>query len=143
MQEIDEQKYCPECGASEQEGFDCWGQLGALIAWEYDDPELLEEHFKTVTCYNLQHPAMFQDIAIEGLRQVFIEHLDNGLPISEIRKRMGKLGEGTNRVKKKEHEQTKTFHNWPMIIDKVYIPGQPEGAAQRVRDWAKSIRKEL
>ncbi|MDF2556775.1 MAG: hypothetical protein K0R71_603 [Bacillales bacterium] len=143
MQNSIEQKICPECGAPEQEGLDCWGQLGGLISWEYDDPDLLAEHFKTVACYNMQHPAMFQDNALEGLKQVFIEHLDNNLPISEIRKRMGKANEGTNRVLKKEHEREMVLRNWPMTIDKVYIPGQPEGAAQRVRDWAKSIRSEL
>lgn len=143
MKEKIERKVCPECGASEQEGLECWGQLGVLIAWEYDDPELLAEHFKTVACYNLQHPAMFQDNAIEGLKQVFIDHLDNNLPISEIRKRVGKANEGSNRVLKKEHEREPILRNWPMTINKVYIPGLPKGAAQRVRDWAKSIRNEL
>jgi hypothetical protein len=143
MCESIEQKVCTECGASEQEGLNCWGQLGALIAWEYDDPELLAEHFKTVASYNLQHPAMFQDSAIEGLRQVFIEHHDHALPISEIRKRMGKTNEGSNRVLKKEHERTPVLRKWPMTIDKIYIPGHPDNAAQRVRDWAKSIRSEL
>ncbi|MDF2535362.1 MAG: hypothetical protein K0R18_1521 [Bacillales bacterium] len=143
MCESIEQKVCLECGAPEQERLNCWGQLGALIAWEYDDPELLAEHFKTVASYNLQHPAMFQDNALEGLRQVFCEHLDHGLPISEIRKRIGKLGEGTNRVLKKENERTPFLRHWPMTIDKVFIPGHPDGAAQRVRDWAKSIRNDL
>ena len=143
MHESIKLKICPECGAPEQEGLNCWGQLGSIIAWEYDDPELLAEHFKSVACYNLQHPAMFQDNTLEGLQEVFIQHLDHGLPISEIRKRMGKLGEGTNRVLKKEHERTPILRNWPMTIDKVYIPGNPEGAAQRVREWAKRIRSEL
>lgn len=143
MQEANEQKNCPECGAPEQEGLDCWGQLGALITWEYDDPELLAEHFKTVACYNLQHPAMFQDNAIEGLKKVFMDHLDNNLPISEIRKRVGKAYDGTNRVLKREQERNPVIRIWTITIDKIYTPGKPEGAAQRVRDWANSIRSEL
>jgi len=30
-----------------------------------------------------------------------------------------------------------------MTIADVYIPGKPEGAAERVRKWAASIKKEL
>ncbi|HEY0736847.1 MAG TPA: DUF5946 family protein [Herpetosiphonaceae bacterium] len=51
----------PECGGSTVDGLTCWEQLGALIAWEYDDPELAAEHFLTVAAYNLQHPAQFTD----------------------------------------------------------------------------------
>lgn len=52
---------CPECGARRVEGMTCWEQLGMIIAWEADDPELLAEHFLTVATYNLQHPAQFTD----------------------------------------------------------------------------------
>jgi hypothetical protein len=63
--------------------------LGGIIAWEYQDSELLGEHFLTVASYNLQHPAQFTDAALAGLRAVFIERLDHGLAIAEIRRRDG------------------------------------------------------
>jgi len=72
---------CPECGAPKANGLNCWEMLGMLIAWEYDDPELRAEHFLTVACYNLQHPAQFTDATLAGLRAVFIERLDQGLAL--------------------------------------------------------------
>lgn len=44
--------------------------------------------FKTVASYNLQHPSQFADNVLVELRTVFIEHLDNGLFIMEMRKRL-------------------------------------------------------
>ncbi len=40
---------CPECGAPVVDGLTCWEQLGLLIAWEFQDPELQAEHFLTVS----------------------------------------------------------------------------------------------
>ncbi|MCB0185693.1 MAG: hypothetical protein KDE31_15605, partial [Caldilineaceae bacterium] len=55
---------------------DCRGQLGAMIAWEWQDPELMAQHFLTIASYNLQHPAQFTAEALAGLREQFIDHLD-------------------------------------------------------------------
>lgn len=134
---------CPECGASWANGMDCWEQLGWLLGWEADDPELLAEHFVTVSCYNLQHPAQFTDEALAGLCAAFIEHLDHGLPVPEIRRRNARTYEGSKRVRKPEAERRPVLRRWPMTIADVYIPDHPEGAAQRVRDWAAAIRSEL
>ncbi len=88
----------PECGAPLVDGLSCWEMLGGLIAWEAQDPELLAEHFLTVASYNLQHPAQFTDAAITGLRAIFIEHLDHGLAIVEIRRRMRRTLTGGTRA---------------------------------------------
>src|SRR5690349_1158418 len=96
---------CPECGAPIVDGMNCWEMLGALIAWEYDDPELLAEHFLTVACYNLQHPAQFTETALAGLQSVFVEHLDHGLSIDAIRRRVGEASKGATRVRKPEAER--------------------------------------
>lgn len=44
----------------------CWEQIGGIIALEYDYLELFAEHFKTVACYNLQHPAQFTNGIYSG-----------------------------------------------------------------------------
>lgn len=137
------QTHCPECGAPAIDGMSCWEQLGLLIAWEYDDVELQAEHFLTVASYNLQHPAQFTSTALAGLQAVFIEYLDHGLTIAEIRRRMGKLAEGSARVLRDEAERQPTFRSWSMTIADVYLPDQPQGAAGRVRAWAATIRREL
>jgi hypothetical protein len=134
---------CPECGAPALDGMTCWEQLGALIAWEYQDPELLAEHFLTVASYNLQHPAQFTAEALGGLRSAFIERLDANLPVVDIRRRTGRAYAGSKRVLRPEAERRPVLRLWSMTIADVYLPGQPEGAAERVRAWAAAIRREL
>lgn len=82
-------------------GLTCWEMLGALIAWEYGDADLQAEHFLTVASYNLQHPAQFSEATLAGLQAVFVERLDHGLGIAEIR-RVGKAAAGAARVLKPE-----------------------------------------
>lgn len=134
---------CPECGAPRVEGLTCWEQLGMLIAWEADDPELLAEHFLTVATYNLQHPAQFTDEAIAGLRSAFVDRLDRGVSVQEIRARIGRASAGSKRVLRPESERRPVPKAWSRTIADVYTPGRPEGAAARVRDWAASVRREV
>ena len=134
---------CPECGAPLVDGLDCWGQLGAIIAWEWQDPALMAQHFLTVASYNLQHPAQFTVDALAGLRQQFIDHLDNGVPVQEIRRRVSSMAEGNTNVLIPEAERHPVLRQWQMTINKVYLPDQPTGAADRVKAWAASIREEL
>lgn len=121
----------------------CWEQLGAIIAWEAQDPELVAVHFLTVASYNLQHPAQFTDAAIEGLRAAFIAHLDQGVSVATIRRQIARIADGPQRVLKREADRQPVLRAWPMTIAHVYLPDQPEGAAERVRRWAASIRAQL
>ena len=114
-----------------------------LLAWEYDDPELAGEHFLTVASYNLQHPAQFTDQTLSGLRAWFIERLDHGLAVEEIRRRAARMTEGKTRVLKDEAERRPVLRAWGMTIADVYLPNQPAGAAERVRSWAAAIRSQL
>lgn len=134
---------CIECGAPVVNGLDCWGQLGAIIAWEWQDPELMAQHFLTVASYNLQHPAQFTDEALVGLRQQFIAHLDHGVAVNEIRRRASSMAEGSTKVRVPAAERRPILRHWPLTIADVYLPDQPTGAAERVKQWAASIREEL
>ncbi|HMQ53100.1 MAG TPA: DUF5946 family protein [Anaerolineae bacterium] len=134
---------CPECGAPQVAGLTCWEQLGAIIAWEAQDPELQAEHFLTVAAYNLQHPAQFTDEALAGLQTALIDRLDKGVAVEVLRRRAAAAFEGKKRVLKKEVERRPVLRPWPMTIADVYRPDQPEGAAERVRRWAAGIRSEL
>ncbi len=134
---------CAECGAPPIDTLTCWDQLGLLIAWEYDDPELQAEHFLTVASYNLQHPAQFTDDAIASVRTVFIAYLDTGVALADIRRRIGRAFAGTKRVLNDERTRQPTRRSWRMTMGDVYIPDMPTGAAARVRAWAASIRTEL
>ena len=134
---------CPECGASQVEEMNCWEQLGAIIAWEYQDPALMAVHFLTVACYNLQHPAQFTDEALAGLRADLIAHLDEGLTVQEIRRRAAQHYTAPRRVLKKEAARRPLLRHWSMTIADVYLPERPQGAAERVKAWAAAIRNEL
>ena len=133
---------CPECGGARVDGMTCWEQLGAIGAWEFQDPELYAEHFLTVASYNLQHPAQFTEEALADLRAGLIERLDNGTSAKELRRRMGRAYEGKRRVLIDKADRKEVLRTWSMTIAEVYIPGKPHGAVERVRQWAASIRKE-
>lgn len=134
---------CPECGAPQVDGLDCWSQMGAVCAWEWQDPALAAVHFLTVAAYNLQHPAQFTTATLDALTAIYIEHLDHGLAVAAIRRRIGAQAAGATRVRKPPAERRPVLRRWPMTIADVYLPDQPQGAAERVQAWAASIRREL
>jgi len=133
---------CPECGAARVEGRDCSQMLQELTSWEWDDPALAEMHFATVASFNLQHPAAFTDSALAGLRSALVEHLDEGLPVAEIRRRHAAAYEGATRVLKPVAERTTRLRTWPVTIAHAYEGGRA-GAVQRVREWALAVRSSL
>ena len=122
---------------------DCWEQLAAILGWESQDPELAAEHFLTVASYNLQHPAQFTEEALESLKISLIDYLDHGIPAQTLRQRANKAYNGKKRVLKRESERHPVLRHWNMTIANVYLPGGPQGAADRVRRWAAVIRREL
>jgi hypothetical protein len=117
--------------------------LETILAWEYGDADLRTEHFATVAAYNLQHPAQFTAEALAGLRVVFIEHVDHGLPVAEIRRRVARAAGGRRRVRLPEQEWQSVPRSWEVTIADVYYGGEPAGAADRVRAWAASVRRHL
>jgi hypothetical protein len=133
---------CPECGAVE-DGMSCRDRLGLIVAWEAQDRELGAEHFLSVASFNLQHPSAFTDAAREKLRALFIAHLDEGMPIAEVRRQMSAFADGSVRVARDSAFRNVERRTWPMTIANVAIADQPQGAAERVRAWARSVRAEL
>ena len=85
----------------------------------------------------------FTDAAIAGLRELFIAHLDQGMEVVEVRRRVARSTAGSVSVLKPEAERRPVLRHWSMTIADVYIPDQPEGAAERVKAWAATIRAEL
>jgi hypothetical protein len=135
-----DQTICPECGAAQPGGLSCWERLGTILAWEYSDPDLQAEHFLTVASYSLQHPARFAAAAITGLRAALCDHLDHGLPVARILARTRAAYDGPQRVTKPAAERQPMLREWPMTVADVYANANPQGAAERVRAWAVSIR---
>jgi hypothetical protein len=117
--------------------------FGVLLAREQEDPELAAEHFLTVACYNLQHPARFTDEALAGLRQAVIDRLDDGTPVPTIRKRASAAFGGSRRVQRPVAERRVVARKWPVTVVNVCGMEDFEGAAARVKQWAASIRSQL
>lgn len=134
---------CPECGALWPEGFSCEQAFHALLAQEWQDPDLQAEHFFLVACYNLQHPASFTDEALKNLQQGLFARLETGLSILDLRKRAEARFNGSNRVKKPEAERQVQLRRWTFTLVDVYAEGALEGAAERVRDWANAIHQQV
>ena len=133
---------CPECGAPQTDRMNCWEQLGGILAWEAHDAELANVHFLAVASYNLQHPAQFTDEALAGLRAALRAYLDEGVPAAELRRRAARAYQGNRRVLRPGGERQLALRRWPTTIADVYLPDQPDGAAERVRQWARSINGE-
>lgn len=131
---------CAECGAPLVEGLNCWEQLGALIAWEYNDPALHAQHFLVVASYNLQHPAQFTEATIEQLWVAFNDYLDHGVSAATLRQRAAKTYAGATRVLRPEAERRPQLRRWTMTIADVYLPEQPAGAVERLLGWARVIQ---
>lgn len=134
---------CPECGAPEVDGMDCWWLMGAVCGWEHDDPALAALHFHTVASYNLQHPSRFTEEALSGLRSLFCQAIDENLPGPEIRRRAGHGAEGAQRVLRRDPPDVAATRAWPLTIADVYASGESHGAAARVQAWAAAIRATL
>lgn len=117
--------------------------LGEILAWEHADPKLLEKHFLTVASYNLQHPSQFTDGAISGLKRSFIEHLDSGKPVAEIRQENARAYQGSARVLKSEPERLVVPRVWSVTVADVYSSGRSQDAASRVQAWAEATRSQL
>jgi hypothetical protein len=121
----------------------CRDRLGLLLAWEAQDAALLAEHFLSVACFNLQHPAQLTEAARDGLRDAFVARMDQGTAIVELRRRVGRVAAGATRVLRPEGDRRPVLRRWRMTIADVVGPEGPAGAAGRVRAWAAAVRDEL
>lgn len=132
---------CPECGATSLDGLDCQGMFGVLLAWEWQDPELLSVHFLTVSSYQLQHPASLTDDAVGGLQTACARFLDGEVTTEQIRVHTARAYDGAARVRRRASDIQPRLRTWSMTVADVYAGGQ-DGAAARVRAWAQVVRTE-
>ena len=121
------------------------GPTAAAGCWTIvlPDPELAAEHFFTVACYNLQHPSLFTPEALEELRSSLKGLLDGKLTIDEIKRRTAAGFDGPKKVLQPTRRRQVVLKLWKMTTEDVYRRYQPQGTAERVRQWAESARREL
>ena len=132
---------CPECEATSLDGLDCQGMFGFLLAWEWQDPELLSVHFLTVSSYQLQPPASLTGIAVGGLQTAFARFLDGEVTTEQIQVQTARACDGAARVRRRPSDIQPRFRTWSVTVADVCAGGQ-DGAAARVRAWAQVVRTE-
>lgn len=138
---------CPECGAAVPEGGTCRDNFHALLLLEAEVPGAPGglPHFYAVASYGLQHPKSmnYTAAALTGLRRSVVSALD-GLPLDSIRRRTRRELDGPTRATRRPGDPEVAWHAgpWPMTVADVLAAG-PDGYAERVANWAKSIRETL
>lgn len=133
---------CPECGGRRVDGLSCQEMFEALLAWEWQDPELGAMHFLTVSSYLLQHPAALTTDALSALRCSFAAVVDGAMTVEQVRAQHARLFAGERQALKPHHDIGPQGFAWSMTIADVYADGRPR-AATRVGRWAEVIRDEL
>ena len=77
--------FCPECGARLEVGSTCQSIFDSFLALEFSDPAYGEVHFVTVACFMIQH-GRYSDAALAWIQPKLHAYLDDGLPVSELRR---------------------------------------------------------
>lgn len=134
--------HCPECGADQRMN-SCDELFHQILAMEAKSPAVLAEHFKTVACYNIQHPAQYVDAVIDNLVIALRDNLYNGLSVEDIRKRNRYLYDGPKRVRKPEAERQPKQRSWSMTTGDVWVEGNGDQTAANIIAWAKAVVQDI
>lgn len=76
---------CPECGAQLEDATTCQSIFDSFLALEFSDPAYGEVHFVTVACFMIQH-GRYSDSALAWIQPKLHAYLEDGLPVSELRR---------------------------------------------------------
>ena len=76
---------CSECGAVFDAGVSCQSIFDSFLALEFTYPGYGEVHMLTVACFMIQH-GRYSDEALVWIRRQLQAHLNEGVPVAEIRR---------------------------------------------------------
>jgi hypothetical protein len=144
---MDKPMTCPECGAPVPEGGTCRDNFHALLLLEAEVPGAPGglPHFYAVASYGLQHPGSmgYTAVALAGLRQAVADALD-GMPLEAIRRRTRREMDGPTRATRRPGDPGVEWYAgpWPMTVADILTAGA-DGYADRVANWARSVRETL
>lgn len=137
---------CAECGAPEADGRTCRDRFDERLALEFSDARAGSVHFHTVACYQLQHPTAFGlgEEGCAGLRTALEDVEVRGVPVSEVRRRMGDAFAGATRVRVREDGPATSAapRRWTTTIADLG-PVDAATHADRVRRWARDVLTDL
>lgn len=138
---------CSECGAADDEGVTCREQFDERLALEFSDLRAGAVHLHTVACYQLQHPNAFEldEDARVALGTALADVELRGVPVAEVRRRMGDAFAGATRVRVRQEDAaapTTPPRAWSMTIADLGSL-DPDTHAEQVRRWARAVLADL
>lgn len=135
---------CAECGAPDDDRT-CREWFDERLALEFSDPGAGVVHLQTVACYQLQHPQAFRlgEEACAGLRRMLEDVEVRGVPVAEVRRRMGATFAGAARVHARDDVPPSTPpRTWSLTIADLG-PLDPAQHAEQVHRWARAVLDDL
>lgn len=137
---------CPECGAILAEDTDCQAVFDSFLALEFTDPGYAEVHMLTVACFMIQH-GRYSDEGLAWIEQQLKAHLEEGTPVTEIRRQAAKeTGQGarTWRVNRRPGAAPLPKIAWSMTIaDVASNYRDTKSYCALVRQWADATLREM
>jgi hypothetical protein len=130
------------------DGGSCRDNFHALLLLESEIPggPGALPHFFAVGSYALQHPDSMTYTAdtLAALRANLVDVLDGRVTLDDVRRRTRRHAEGARRVTRRAGDEVPRWSvaSWPMTVADV-CAGGVEGYAERVAEWARSIRRTL
>lgn len=137
---------CEICKAAWVEGWTCEAAFHQMLVWEFADEQgAAAVHHLSILCYHLQHPQLYSP---QGLRHAInlLLTFDNGATPEQVRAETRPMLE--KRTWSVRGSETAGYGNYthPVIWTQhapQIVTGGPEGYAERVRNWSKSILESL
>jgi hypothetical protein len=138
---------CPECGAKWTGGTRCVDHFYQLLAWEWENPALLEVHHLMVLSYHLQHPSLYSPEGLKGASLLLADFVERGVTAGEARQRnRGALDSGRRSYKIKGTPDSQGAYphpvQWTMTAPDV-TGGGVSAYCENVRSWARSVVESL
>ncbi len=143
---------CPGCGARLPDEITCQDIFDAFLVLEFTDPGYGAVHFLTVACFMIQH-GRYSDAGLTWIEQKLRAHLEQGLPVDQIRQQANRDADQSKRawkVTRPPDAPPLPKIPWSLTIAAV-APGYPLSAPapepalyqQRVQQWARITLREM
>ncbi len=137
---------CPECGAALNNGNTCQSIFDSFLVLEFSDPAYGVVHMLTVACFMIQH-GRYSDAALAWITQQLRANLEDGIPVSQIRRQAAReTGQGarTWKVTRRPEEPPLPRIPWSMTIADVAAGAQDaHNYCELVKNWARTTLNEM
>ena len=137
---------CEACGATRRDARTCDEDFHTLLAWEYERPELRQQHHLLVLAYHLQHPRLYSPEGLAYARQMLANFLV-GLSSAAARARAQAVLGPDRRGWRLTGTPTSygsypSRPEWPVTVADVIASGIDDAATQ-VQRWARTTQTAL